>query len=43
MAGSARVSWIAKKLAQWEDILGQPLSRKHVFFEIFGPDPPLKE
>ena len=31
----------AKKLAQWVDLLGQPLSRKHVF-EIFGPEPPLK-
>ena len=29
-----------KKLAQWVDLLGQPLSRKHVF-EIFGPEPPL--
>ena len=30
-----------KKLAQWVDLWGQPLSRKHVF-EIFGPKPPLK-
>ena len=30
-----------KKLAQWVDLLGQPLSRKHVL-EIFGPEPPLK-
>ena len=27
-----------KKLAQWLDLLVQPLSRKHVF-EIFGPEP----
>ena len=27
-----------KKLVQWVDLLGQPLSRKHVF-EIFGPEP----
>ena len=27
-----------KKLAQWADLLGQPLSRKHNF-EIFGPEP----
>ena len=28
-----------EKLAQWVDLLGQPLSRKPVF-EIFGPEPP---
>ena len=31
-----------KKLAHWVDHLSQPLSQKHVF-EIFGPEPPLKE
>ena len=30
-----------KKLAEWVDLLGQPLSLKHVF-KIFGPKPPLK-
>ena len=28
-----------KKLAHWADLLGQPLSRKHVF-EIFKGEPP---
>ena len=29
-----------KKLAHWVDLLGRPLSRKHLF-EIFGPEPTL--
>ena len=30
-----------KKLAQWVELLGQPISRKHVF-EILVPEPPLR-
>ena len=29
----------SKKLAQWVERLGQPLSRNHIF-KVFGPEPP---